>query len=163
MTKSSHDQDLLVHVAQASRQLSALFDARLGGLGLTEARGRVLWYLAQQQGPIGQGQLTAFMEVENPTAVRVLDGLEALGYIRRLPDPSDRRAKLIALTPAGRPLAEEVLRVTRQVNRAIMEGIEPADLESAMRVLSRIVDNAERNTLELRRRGDDPRPGPRKN
>jgi DNA-binding MarR family transcriptional regulator len=31
----------------------------------------------------------------------LVDELEALGYVERRPDPSDRRAKLIVLTPRG--------------------------------------------------------------
>jgi DNA-binding MarR family transcriptional regulator len=31
----------------------------------------------------------------------IVDELEELGYVRREPDPADRRAKLIRLTPLG--------------------------------------------------------------
>jgi DNA-binding MarR family transcriptional regulator len=35
---------------------------------------------------------------------RVVDELEALGYVTRTPDPADRRAKLVVPTPRGRAL-----------------------------------------------------------
>jgi DNA-binding MarR family transcriptional regulator len=35
------------------------------------------------------------------TVGEVVDDLEALGYVKRAPDPSDRRAKLVLLTPEG--------------------------------------------------------------
>ena len=38
-----------------------------------------------------------------------LDNLEARGLIRRIPDPSDRRALLIELTPSGKALIDEAL------------------------------------------------------
>ena len=31
----------------------------------------------------------------------LVDDLESLGYVQRQPDPSDRRAKLVGLTPSG--------------------------------------------------------------
>lgn len=46
----------------------------------------------------------------------LVDDLESLGYVRRQPDPSDRRAKLIGLTPTG-------WRAIR-TGRAIIEQIE---------------------------------------
>jgi DNA-binding MarR family transcriptional regulator len=36
----------------------------------------------------------------------IVDELEELGYVTREPDPSDRRAKLITLTPQGRAAVE---------------------------------------------------------
>ena len=46
----------------------------------------------------------------------LVDDLEALGYVQRQPDPSDRRAKLVGLTPSG-------WRAIR-TGRAIIEQIE---------------------------------------
>jgi DNA-binding MarR family transcriptional regulator len=43
---------------------------------------------------------------------RTVDELEALGYVKREPDPSDRRAKLVVPTPRGRAvmrLSDEIM------------------------------------------------------
>lgn len=45
----------------------------------------------------------------------LVDELEQLGYVRREPDPADRRAKLVVPTPA----AEAVTVLVRQVNERI--------------------------------------------
>jgi DNA-binding MarR family transcriptional regulator len=42
---------------------------------------------------------------------RVVDELEALGYVTRTPDPADRRAKLVVPTPRGRA----VMRLSDQI------------------------------------------------
>ena len=39
--------------------------------------------------------------IDKSTMVRVLDDLEQEGYVRRTPDPADRRARLVELTDAG--------------------------------------------------------------
>src|SRR5215469_6273577 len=45
----------------------------------------------------------------------LLDDLEARGYVERVPDPADRRAKLVRLTPRGREVEQTVRAVIRQL------------------------------------------------
>jgi DNA-binding MarR family transcriptional regulator len=45
----------------------------------------------------------------------LVDDLEARGYVERVPDPADRRAKLVRLTARGRAVDVTVRSVIRQV------------------------------------------------
>lgn len=45
----------------------------------------------------------------------LVDDLEALGYVERVPDPADRRAKVVRLTARGRAVEETVRAVIRQM------------------------------------------------
>jgi DNA-binding MarR family transcriptional regulator len=45
----------------------------------------------------------------------LVDDLEALGYVERVPDPTDRRAKVVRLTARGRAVDETVRKVIRQI------------------------------------------------
>lgn len=45
----------------------------------------------------------------------LVDDLEALGYVERVPDPTDRRAKVVRLTARGRAVEETVRQVIRQI------------------------------------------------
>ena len=45
----------------------------------------------------------------------LVDDLETLGYVERVPDPADRRAKLVRLTPRGRQVDDTVRAVIRQI------------------------------------------------
>jgi DNA-binding MarR family transcriptional regulator len=56
------------------------------------------------------GELAAAEKVQPPSMTRIVNGLEALGYVARRPDPADRRQCLVTLTPAGR----EVLLANRR-------------------------------------------------
>ena len=85
--------------------------------------------------------MTDFMRVEHPTAVRILDGLEALGHIKRLPAPNDRRAKVIVLTEAGRPLADQVVVLTERLNTVLMEGLDRADVVKANGLIDALLTN----------------------
>jgi DNA-binding MarR family transcriptional regulator len=45
----------------------------------------------------------------------LVDDLEALGYVERVPDPTDRRAKLVRLTARGRQVDDTVRAVILQI------------------------------------------------
>jgi DNA-binding MarR family transcriptional regulator len=45
----------------------------------------------------------------------LVDDLEARGYVERVPDPTDRRAKVVRLTARGRAVEETVRQVIRQI------------------------------------------------
>jgi DNA-binding MarR family transcriptional regulator len=58
-------------------------------------------------GALRLNDLAARMGVSAPTASRAVDALHELDLVERVPDPRDRRALNIDLTPAGRDLLEE--------------------------------------------------------
>ena len=47
------------------------------------------------------GKLSEVTGLTSGAVTRVIDRLEQAGYVRRVPDPDDRRAKRISLTDAG--------------------------------------------------------------
>ena len=69
-------------LASVNRKLRALVDERARGMGLTLARARLLMELAREDGPI-QSDLADLLDIEQPTLVRLLDGLERNGTSRR--------------------------------------------------------------------------------
>lgn len=142
MTDLLRRQALIASVAETARAIQTLFDAQLREMGLTAARGRVLLFLAKQH-PDGatQTDVTDYLRVENPTAVRILDGLETLGYIRRRPSETDRRAKIIELTETGCPVAQEVVREARRLYQGVLDDIPDTDIETTQRVLDIILNN----------------------
>lgn len=144
MSQVPEDPDLLPQISEVSRCVSALFDAHLRSMDLTAARARALLFLWRQRGPQGQAAVTEFLRVEGPTAVRILDGLESLGMIRRLPDPLDRRAKLIELTGAGRQQGEQVAQLTRRITAALLQDVSADQMSCARTVLASILHNGER-------------------
>jgi MarR family transcriptional regulator for hemolysin len=129
--------EFLEELAVTSRKLRTLFDARVRAKGLTLARARTLMQLARRDG-MTQSELAEILEVEGPTLVRLLDGLETQGLTERLPVEGDRRAKQIALTEAGRTLAAEVMRVGNDMREEILADIPKADLLGATEILRAI-------------------------
>lgn len=52
--------------------------------------------------------IAAHLRIAPRSVTEVLDGLEERGLVRRVPDPTDRRAVLVELTDPGRSLLAEV-------------------------------------------------------
>jgi DNA-binding MarR family transcriptional regulator len=77
----------------------------LSARGLTKARTRVLWEILQRP-PVQQKDLAAAVGVTPRTMTGLIDGLAATGFVVRAPDPDDRRAQRVELTPRGRDAAQ---------------------------------------------------------
>ena len=73
------------------------------GLGTGSGRIRVLFLLREQ--PMTLAQLAEAHGVDRPYATIIVDKLEQLGYVERRPHPTDRRSKMVSLTPAGHDAA----------------------------------------------------------
>lgn len=122
--------EFIEELSITSRKLRTLFDARVRAKGLTLARARTLIHLSKKDG-MTQTELAEVLEVEGPTLVRLLDGLERQGLTERRPVQGDRRAKQIALTQAGRRLAADVTGLGNELREEVLSGISEADLISA--------------------------------
>jgi DNA-binding MarR family transcriptional regulator len=103
-------------------RISRMVDRQVSGGGLTRTQLSVLGVTART-GPIGVGEL-AEIEGLNPTMLsRVVGKLEALGLLRRSPDPGDARVVRVEVTQQGRELHERLRR-----ERAALFGARIADL-----------------------------------
>jgi MarR family transcriptional regulator, transcriptional regulator for hemolysin len=127
---------------KASRRVRTLFDARVRAKGLTLARARTLIILANRDG-MTQTQLANVLEIEGPTLVRLLDGLEKQGLIERRPADGDRRAKLIALTAEGEKEAVSVGEIVQEVRHDVLSHVSDDDLRAALRVFHAMTRNLE--------------------
>jgi DNA-binding MarR family transcriptional regulator len=101
------------------------------GLGVTPAQSRLLRTLAHWETPPRMADLAERLEVVPRAVTTLVDGLEASGKVRRVPDPAYRRVIRIELTDDGvkvlqelhaarRAAAEEILApLTGQQRRAL--------------------------------------------
>ena len=93
-----------------ARLLRTTYDRRVRELGLTRSQWWVLTHLYRRDG-LTQSELAETLELEKASLGRLLDRLEAKGWVRRQADPQDRRAKRIYLTEA----VESPMRVMRSI------------------------------------------------
>src|SRR5215831_10534221 len=108
---SAPGTDFGFRVARIARRLRQAIDGELRLLGLTEATWRPLAYVGRLGGGVRQKELATALSIEGPSLVRLLDNLEQRGLIERREEESDRRARGIHLTRAGRDLAVRAARI----------------------------------------------------
>lgn len=70
------------------------------GVGLNFSQFLALKKLGED-GPMAPGELARILTYSPGAMTRLLDKLEQLGYLQRVPDPNDRRALRLELTPPG--------------------------------------------------------------
>lgn len=110
---SSPNISFVLH--NVARLLRKRFEQRSRASGLTSAQWQVLAYLSLHEG-IHQNRLAELIEIMPITLARLLDKMEARGFIERRPNPADRRAWLLYLTPQAHPLLE-IMRSNGQKTR----------------------------------------------
>ena len=104
-------------------------------LGLTEATWRPLVHVRRLGDGVRQKELAASLSIEGPSLVRLLDNLERRGLIERREDETDRRARGIHLTRAGRDLAVRAARVGVSIQKRMLATVPAKDLEACQRAL----------------------------
>jgi DNA-binding MarR family transcriptional regulator len=136
MTTPEQLGDLYLEVHHRMRRA---FDGGMSACGVSLARTKVLAQL--QRGPARPSVLAAEFGLAPRTITELVDTLERDGLVTRRPDPTDRRALLVALTSEG----EAALAVGRAVRARLMKqvfGALGADDRATMARLLQTLDDA---------------------
>lgn len=123
-----------------ARLMRKRFEQNARGLGLTRSQCQVLAHLARNEG-IQQGGLADILEIEPITLTRILDRLADAGLVERRAHPTDRRIRLLHLTPAVHPLLGEIFTIGAATRAEALEGVSEADRDLLFEVLSTMKTN----------------------
>lgn len=123
-----------------ARLLRTAFDRRVKELGLTRSQWWVLTHLFRKDG-VTQSELAEVLELERASLGRLLDRLEAKGWVRRETDARDRRAKRIFLTEAVEPPMKTMRRLAAEVRRDALCGLSPEEQDRFVDTLLAIKSN----------------------
>ncbi|HEX7079509.1 MAG TPA: MarR family transcriptional regulator [Gammaproteobacteria bacterium] len=115
-------------------------DRRLQSLGLTQAQWRAIAHLARHQG-MNQAALAERLEVQPITLARLVDRMEAAGWVERARDPDDRRAVRLYLTDQCRPILAEMHERASQMLEEALAGVSDAARRRMVEELCRIKEN----------------------
>ena len=134
MPADSLDRHLGFLLHDVARLLRKRFEQKARGMGLTRAQWQVLAHLARREG-IHQGGLADILDIEPITLVRILDRLEAASLVERRSHATDRRLRLLYLTPKAHPLLEQIWRLGAETREEALNGISAADRERLIATL----------------------------
>jgi DNA-binding MarR family transcriptional regulator len=109
-------------------------------LDITIEQWSVLYHLWKIDGQ-SQQQLCDATFRDKPSITRLVDNLEKLNMVKRVPSKDDRRINLIYLTKEAQDLQEQTMLVANQTLNESLEGVSAAQIEVAKEVLQMVYDN----------------------
>jgi DNA-binding MarR family transcriptional regulator len=104
---------------------------------LSGPRLRVL-FAVKEAGSLRMGDLAAQLGVAAHTVTDLVDGLEKAGLLTRRPDPRDRRAALLALSPSARARWEQVRALRREICDEVLAPLDAAERRQLLALLQRL-------------------------
>jgi DNA-binding MarR family transcriptional regulator len=113
----------------------------LESIGLTTALFGVLNVLGARDGAIQQ-ELGSAMGIDPSTMVSLIDELESEGLAKRRPDPRDRRARQVSITPKGRRRLERGRGLAFGAEDDVLGGLSAAERRELLKLLHRALDSA---------------------
>lgn len=127
-------------LADVLRLTRTEFRRQATGLRLTPALSRLLFYVDQRPG-CSQAELAGYLDLASATVGRMIDRLEAGGFLRRLPDATDRRTFRIHLDAAAGPLIERMHATLDRTLAKMLAGVSAAEQAALRATLERMRAN----------------------
>jgi DNA-binding MarR family transcriptional regulator len=121
-----------------ARRLQKKFN--LAGLNLTIEQWSVLYQLWKQDGS-SQQELCQRTFRDKPSITRLVDNLEKLQLVKRVPSESDRRINLVFLTKQGLKLEEQAMELAQETMNEALMGIPPENINLCKEILQQVYDN----------------------
>src|SRR3954464_8885736 len=119
-------------------------DQRLRPLGLSQGKWRTLMHLSQGGNKLTQKEIAERMGIEGATLAGLLDRLQNDGWVERRGSAEDRRCKTVHLQRGSKAVLDKIFNTAHDLRAELIENISQRDLETCIKVLSKIRDNAER-------------------
>jgi DNA-binding MarR family transcriptional regulator len=109
-------------LAQAHEAVASEFHAIAAQHGLAPSEWRVLATLASGEST-SIGRLARVTVLKQPTVTRLLDRMEATGYVQRAPHDGDRRITLVTITPRGLKLTQKLVPLAREHEARVLSPV----------------------------------------
>ncbi len=110
------------------------------GESVTHGQFRVLRTLDRAEHALRLSELAAQLGIVPRSATSVVDDLEAAGLVARQPDPHDRRATLVDLTPDGRKILTTLREKRRDVMVSQLARLTAAEQQTLAQLLQRLAE-----------------------
>jgi len=131
------DTCLCLHAQRAARALARRFDVALKPVGITSGQFSLLMSLNRPKPP-NLSSVAALLAMDRTTLTANLKPLERRRLVETAADPTDRRARLLWLTPVGRAVLIEAVPIWRHLHAEIEKELsDPDRLRFELNILSK--------------------------
>jgi MarR family transcriptional regulator for hemolysin len=124
-------------LSQASHSLMTEFTAAFEDLGISPRGHAVL--VAAMDAEHTQSELAKIVGLDKTTMVVTVDELEAAGLAKRMPSDEDRRARVIAVTEAGKRKVRDAERIAERIGDDVLGTLPAAEREVFVNSLKQLV------------------------
>jgi DNA-binding MarR family transcriptional regulator len=130
-----------------ARRLQKKFNQ--AGLNLTIEQWSVLCHLWKHDGSSQQELCTRTFR-DKPSITRLVDNLEKLQLVKRVPSETDRRINLVFLTRQGVKLEEQSMTLAEQTLNEALTGIPAEHINLCKEILQKVYENVSEENLKVR-------------
>src|SRR5580700_9494998 len=124
-------------VKDLGRLYTRRFEERAQALQLTLPQCKVLGYLSRNEG-VSQARLAELAEIDPMSLVRILDHMEAEGWVERRADPNDRRARCLYIKGNARAILDEIWQLADATRTEFLGALSEEDCVRLIDMLERV-------------------------
>ena len=132
-----------------------LLERRLYHLGVSGSQARVIAVLYYAPEPIKPSVVATLLFQETQSITGILHRIESRGWVRRLPDPNDRRAVGLELTDKGREITQQIVQISQELYDdmfgSVLTAAEKKSVETTLRKVRALGFKLPETDFKLRR------------
>jgi DNA-binding MarR family transcriptional regulator len=131
-----------MHLIRASEEVTRVMHAHFASHNITQGRFLVMMLLLEKAGdcpsPTTPAELAELASVSRATITGLLDSLERDGFVRREPDPADRRQMSVHLTTKGQSFMNAILPGHFRLINQLMGSLTDEENQTLARLLTKV-------------------------
>jgi DNA-binding MarR family transcriptional regulator len=139
--ETGSEADLAIQIVGAARVIADRLGEAVERAGVDDMRtpfGYVIRVLADRDRTLTE--LADLLGVSKQAAIKIVDEMEARGFLFRHPDPDDRRVKLLRLTDRGRKVRRATLAASHAIERELRRGLGDPDVDAVRTALEALLE-----------------------
>lgn len=131
-------------VKKAAIEFDKISNPFFAEYNLSVAQFRIIKFLYIQ--PSRSARIVDFEKqysITHPTALGLIEQLENKGYVKRIPNPNDKRGKLVALTDKANSMQKELEQLGENIEQQLTKNLTVQEYEQLVSLLKKLLDKEE--------------------